>query len=102
MDFASISRFLIRAEIEKQLILKETETVGIFQLLFSFLQRNGEGCYGEETAGAGYKAMGLNGELVLHEVIRGVAQLMKSLGRTYLCDVFISLFSNASTSVRTY
>ena len=76
-DFASISRFILRAQNEKQLQLQATEVVGIFQLLFSFLDggRGDEEREGERSGEAGGESV-----LVVHEVIRGIAQLIMSSG----------------------
>lgn len=93
-DFASISRLLTRASAEKQLPPNAAEAEGLYNLLIAFVKHNGRFCRDGgapivpmELLGApsGSAASGLlhslnsnQGLLVMHEVIRGVAQLLWS------------------------
>lgn len=68
-DFACISRFVTRASLEKQLsIFAGNEVTGVYVLLLGFLKQGSGNC---RLAGS------VEGETeaVMHEVIRGVAQL---------------------------
>ena len=75
-DFASISRFVTRASVGKQLAISTDELLGVFNLLFCFLQRSGSGCRDSVVTPSQGSSSGLKSVLVAHEVMRGMAQLL--------------------------
>lgn len=80
-DFANISRFITRASVEKQLSISTDELLGVFKLLLGFLQRRGKGCredvhISSGKSGESGSATKQSGAQVMHEVMRGMAQLL--------------------------
>jgi hypothetical protein len=81
-DYANISRLITRASVEKQLVISTEELMGVFKLLFGFLQRQGRGC--RDDAGTRNSSSSSRielsarsaGSLVTHEIMRGMAQLL--------------------------
>lgn len=78
-DFANISRFITRASVEKQLSISTDELLGVYKLLFGFLQRGGRGCRDDvllEGLGESVLLLPHAGAQVVHEVMRGMAQIL--------------------------
>ena len=66
-DLANISRLVTRASVEKQLVLSSEEVAGIFSLLVGHLKNTIEQQAVDDN---------FSGDQYLHEIIRGLAQLL--------------------------
>ena len=76
-DFASISRFITRASLEKQLSLSNETSIGVYNLLISYLKCRGIGCRTEDSPIESTKcAPGL----LVNESMRAVTQLLLTCG----------------------
>ena len=93
-DFASISRFITRASFEKQLSLNKENSIGIYNLLIIYLKYRGIGCRIEDNQSE--TARCTSGLLVVHEIMRAIAQLLLTCGdklQPYRYDALTTLLS---------
>ena len=84
-DYASISRFVTRASLEKQLLLVGDEVIGLYRLLMRFLHK-ALNVFSMDSIGtakdiamkttAATSSEGQEADDVLHEVLRAMAQLL--------------------------
>ncbi len=90
-DFASISRFVTRASFEKQLSLSNETSIGMYNLLITYLKHRGIGCRKEDNQIETAKSAS---GLLIHESMRAITLLMLTCGdklQAYRHDVLTTL-----------